>query len=478
MAPGFEEGASSRFGRLIEIECMSCHNGLPEFVMNSQNKYLSVKTGIDCERCHGPGSLHVKEKMAGNIVDTSKGPDYTIVNPRRLSTELQNNICQRCHLQGIAVLNDGKTFFDFRPGMMLNEVMNVFMPQYEGARDKMIMASHVERMKKSPCYVNSGKMSCITCHDPHVSVKFTPNSQYINACMKCHGRQDKVQCTEAPSVRAKKNDNCITCHMPRQGSIDIPHVAVTDHYIRKRPLMDTLEKKITAFLGLQCFNNDTVGAITKARGYMEFFERYNPNKGLIDSALYYLSQQPDIESSEKQNRDYIRAYFLLGDYAKVIEYGSALKPAQIQDAWAAYRIGESYFQSRQPDKALPWYKRATDTWQYSLDFQNKYGTCLLALGRLQEAQKVFDFILNENPSYQSAHTNLGYVYMQLGNSTMAYDHLLKAQKLGPDHEQTLINLAVWYHSSGQDDKAKKTLQHLVKKHPENQQAKAMLLDLE
>ncbi|MCD6063116.1 MAG: hypothetical protein K0R82_1027, partial [Flavipsychrobacter sp.] len=153
LAPGFENGTNTRFSRLIESECMTCHNGLPEFVPNSQNKYVSLKRGIDCERCHGPGELHVKEKRAGNIVDTSKSPDYTIVNPRRLSTELQNNICQRCHLQGIAVLNDGKNFFDFRPGMHLSEVMNVFMPQYEGAQDKMIMASHVERMKKSACYV-------------------------------------------------------------------------------------------------------------------------------------------------------------------------------------------------------------------------------------------------------------------------------------------------------------------------------------
>src|ERR1035437_2309185 len=48
LAPGFEKGASSRFQRLIEIECMSCHNGYPEFVTNSENKYVSVKTGIDC----------------------------------------------------------------------------------------------------------------------------------------------------------------------------------------------------------------------------------------------------------------------------------------------------------------------------------------------------------------------------------------------------------------------------------------------
>jgi hypothetical protein len=226
LAPGFENGASSRFSRLIESECMTCHNGYPEFVPNSQNKYISLKTGIDCERCHGPGSLHVAEKQAGKIVDTSKGPDYSIVNPRRLSTELQNNICQRCHLQGIAVLNDDKTFFDFRPGMQLREVMNVFMPQYEGAEDKMIMASHVERMKKSPCYVSSGKMSCITCHDPHVSVKFTPRRKYLDACGGCHGGAGQTTCTEAPAVRAQKNDDCVTCHMPRNGRSLYPSSAL------------------------------------------------------------------------------------------------------------------------------------------------------------------------------------------------------------------------------------------------------------
>ncbi len=477
LAPGFEKGASSRFSRMIEIECMSCHNGYPDFVDNSQNKFVSVKTGIDCERCHGPGSLHVAAKESGDIVDTSKGPDYTIVNPRRLPTELQNNVCQRCHLQGIAVLNDNKTFFDFRPGMHLSEVMNVFMPEYEGARDKMIMASHVERMKKSRCYVESGKMSCITCHNPHISVKFTPREHFINACMNCHGGAKQQQCTEKAEVRAAKGNDCITCHMPHNGSIDIPHVAVTDHYIRKRPLTDTAEKKITAFLGLKCFNNKHVDAITEARGYMEFYERYNQNKGLLDSALFYLNKQPDAEAKNEQNRDYIRVYYLLDDFTKVAGYATQLQPTAINDAWTAYRVGEAYFSMQQFDKALPWYKRATEIWKYSLDFQNKYGTCLLALNRLEDAKKVFEFIVNENPDYQSANTNLGFLYMQEGNNTMAYNYLRHANELDPDHEQTLINLAVYYHNNQQSDKAKKCLEHLLKKHPGNAQAKAMLADL-
>lgn len=477
LAPGFEKGASSRFTRLIESECMTCHNGYPDFVKTSQNKYVTIKTGIDCERCHGPGGLHVKEKMAGNIVDTSKGPDYTIVNPRRLSTELQNNICQRCHLQGIAVLNDGKTFFDFRPGMHLSEVMNVFMPQYEGAQDKMIMASHVERMKKSDCYVSSGKMSCITCHNPHVSVKFTQHSQYINACNSCHGA-GKQQCTEKEAVRNAKGNDCITCHMPRNGSIDIPHVAVTDHYIRKRSLDDATKSKITAFLGLKSFNNDSPDAITTARAFMEFFERYNPNKGLIDSALKYLNKEQSREASEKQNRDYIRAYFLLNDFGRVVQYAASLKPESITDAWASYRIGESYSNTQQADKALAWYQRAVAIWPQSLDFQNKYGNCLLTLNKVKEAQDVFMYILKENPDYLSANVNLGFLYMQQGNKTMSYDYLMRALKLNPDYEQTLINLAVWHHNNGNDGNAKKYLLHLLKKHPQNEQAKAMLADIQ
>jgi len=485
LAPGFEKGSNTRFKRLIEIECMSCHNGYPDFVANSENKYISVKTGIDCERCHGPGSLHVQEKQAGNIVDTSKTPDYSIVNPRRLSTELQNNVCQRCHLQGIAVLNDGKTFFDFHPGMKLSEVMNVFMPEYEGAQDKMIMAAHVERMKKSRCYIESGKMSCITCHNPHVSVKFTPRTQYINACMSCHrdnksqNPKSKIQteCTENPQVRAAKNNDCITCHMPHNGSIDIPHVAVTDHFIRKRPFEDTMQKKITAFLGMKCFNNDHVDAITIARGYIEFYERYAPSKPLLDSALLYLDKQKDVEAAQKQSRDYIRLYYLLEDYGKVVQYAAGLQQSAINDAWTAYRVGEAYYQLHQPVQALPWYKRATEIWKYSLDFESKYGICLLSLGKMQDAMTVFNFILNENPDYVSANTNLGYIYMQQGNSTMAYSYLVHANELDPDYEQNLINLAVWYHSDKQLGKAKKCLEHLLKKHPNNEQAKAMLLNL-
>ncbi|HTL82895.1 MAG TPA: multiheme c-type cytochrome, partial [Bacteroidia bacterium] len=68
LPPGFENGFNSRFTRQIGLECMSCHNSLPGFVEGSENKYDSIPNGIGCERCHGPGSIHVAMKEAGNIV--------------------------------------------------------------------------------------------------------------------------------------------------------------------------------------------------------------------------------------------------------------------------------------------------------------------------------------------------------------------------------------------------------------------------
>ena len=154
-----------------------------------------------------------------------------------------------------------------------------------------------------------------------------------------------------------------------------------------------------------------------------------------------------------------------------------LNPEQINDAWAAYRVGESYYQLGQADKAVIWYSRAVAIWPYALDFQNKYGNCLLEVNNVADAFRTFKFILEQNPKYASAHTNLGFLYMQDGNNTMAYDHLTKALNYDPDSRQAMVNMAVWYHANNRDADAKKLLERLVKKYPNDEQAKAMLLDL-
>ena len=57
--------------------------------------------------------------------------DYSIVNPSKLPLDLQFDICQRCHLQGTAILHQGKSFTDFKPGEHLEEIMDVYLPRFE-----------------------------------------------------------------------------------------------------------------------------------------------------------------------------------------------------------------------------------------------------------------------------------------------------------------------------------------------------------
>jgi Flp pilus assembly protein TadD len=473
LAPGFEKGMNTRFERKIELECITCHNGNPGFVDGSLNKFTNVPLGIDCERCHGPGSLHVTDKQNGNIIDTSKFTDYTIVNPKKLSTEEQNNLCQRCHLQGIAVLNDGKSFLDFLPSNKLSKTMNVFMPTYGGNNKKMIMASHVERMKMSKCFVTSEKMSCITCHNPHVSVKFTPKEQYLNACKSCHSGTDP--CKEKSEIRLAKKDNCIECHMPKNGSIDIPHVAVTDHFIRRRSEVEN-KNEIAKFLGMKCYNNDAVDARSKARAFLEFYERYEPNKFLLDSAVQYL-KKAKVNIEYDADNDLIRTYFLSNNYDKIVALTKETKAENLNDAWASYRIGEAYLSKKNISRSIEFLKRAVALKPLALDFQNKLGLAYLDQHNLDAAKNRFLYILNENPKYAEAIGNLGFVAMEENNLSLAKMYLQKSIALNPDHVQNLINLAVVYHKLNTNQFIKPLLLHALKLEPNNMQVQAMLGDL-
>ena len=471
LAPGYEDDNNIRFSRKIQTECITCHNGYPEHIEGSLNKYAEVKQGIDCERCHGPGSIHIAEKKIGKIIDTSKGPDYSIVNPKRLTTAQQNNLCQRCHLQGIAVLNEGKNFFDFLPTQELKNTMSVFMPSFSGSQKHMIMASHVERMKMSNCYVNSGKMSCITCHNPHISVKATPKEQYNKACNSCHSSSSK--CTETMDKRKEKNDNCSACHMAKNESIDIPHVAVTDHFIRRTPKIEN-EEAIRKFIGLTSYNNDNPSNRIKAKAFLEFYERYEPNPLLLDTALTYLSK------SDKRPVDYdlIRTYFLKEDYQKVIELIANKKPNAIQDAWTAYRIGESYYKKGNFKEATQFLEQSVQLMPLGLDFRMKLANALIQNKNLSAAKIELSFILKENSKYDEAHKAIGYIYLNENKFKASISSTQKAIALNPNNEQAYINLAVANYKLQRLDKVRKILLKANRLYPANKQIEAMLLDIQ
>jgi hypothetical protein len=234
LSPGYEFGDYG-FDRLATAQCLACHSGRPQPVPNRSGLYENPpfeELAVGCENCHGPGQLHVEERSKGEPVQGTV--DRTIVNPADLPGWLANNICMVCHESGdVRVLQPGKTILDFRPGTPLDRTVAIFsVPFTPESPPKSPLLQQYVQMVLSRCYLGSGgKMSCITCHDPH----FEPTAAeapayYRKKCLACHTEQS---CPVALAVRLRQSppDDCAGCHMPRQSLETISHAALTNHRI-------------------------------------------------------------------------------------------------------------------------------------------------------------------------------------------------------------------------------------------------------
>lgn len=485
LPPGFENGRNIRFNRAIEYECMSCHNALPQLAPGSVNRYTSIPDGIDCERCHGPGEAHIHQKMQGIFVDTSTQIDYSIVNPRKLSWERQIDLCQRCHLQGNAVLKPGKKFSDFRPGMRLNKFVEVFSPMYEGAENEFIMASHAQRLQQSKCFLASNKhvnkekgknfatlnLTCITCHNPHVSVKNSSSQQFNAACLKCHQTDD---CNEKPENLQKFNSNCVQCHMPKSGSSDIPHVNVHDHKIRI-PVDENKLNRVKKFAGLYCVNSAEVSNQTRAAAFINYYEKFEGEALSLDSATYLLGQS---EPNEANLNLRIHAAYLKEDWAEIVRLSQKIQATKSQDAWLCYRIGQSYQNLQQFESAKPWYQQCLLLAPDNLDYQNKFGVLFVQMTLYKEAIDCFKHSLALQPKQEDAWVNLGFAYLNAKNFQEAKKCYDRALQLNPDHQQARLNRAAWYHLKGMKNEALLDLKHILLSQPNQEEVLALIRQIQ
>ena len=245
VSPGFDLGGATQ--RPTISNCLFCHVQEHKALDNAINRYelpLSpTQLSIGCERCHGPGELHVKERtegleksIANKIAETQskEAIDTSIVNPKHLSTDLQLSICAQCHLAGKArVVRQNREESEFRPGMPLELFVNAYVA-HPDAKFKNKAVGHFDQMLQSQCRLPDGtKLLCTTCHDPHE--KFAPEEaerKYLQDCKSCH--QDR-QCSAPSELREKQQDHCIRCHMPTNSNTNIAHTSLTDHRILRDP---------------------------------------------------------------------------------------------------------------------------------------------------------------------------------------------------------------------------------------------------
>ncbi len=445
LPPGFENGNNSRFNRKIGLECMSCHNAMPQLVEASENQYNELPHGINCERCHGPGQLHVQEMKKGNTVDVNKKVDYTIVNPGKLSWQRQIDVCQRCHLQGNAVLKPNKSFSSFKPGMVLSETFDQFSPEYEDGED-FVMAAHAERFQKSKCFISSNKSSlnsentklaftCISCHNPHVSVRKTNTIQFNKTCISCH--QEK-KCTESLAKRNKQNDNCVACHMPISGTADIPHVSVHDHYIRKPNNLPV--KKPSKLKGLRCITSNSPDVNTVTEAYVSYFEKFEANPFYLNKAKEN-SKNLDVKN-QFHVQTLIHLYYLSEDYKSIVNLSNNYSGEL--DAWSNYRIAKAFEKLNNLLKAESFLAKAIEQNNKSLDFILQYAVLEIKLNKWKQAESL---LLNYNKLYSKSAevwAYIGLVRLKENRLSEAKSNFLQSLKLDPDQAIALQNLSQIY----------------------------------
>jgi Tfp pilus assembly protein PilF len=474
--PGFA-GSGRRFDRLIGDECISCHNGQPDFIPFSGNRYRHVPHGIGCEKCHGPGKYHVDEMEAGRLVDTTRFIDYSIVTPGRLPADLEFDVCQRCHLQGTAYTIEGSSFLDYRPGLKLGDMIKVFQPRYADSLDQFIMASHPDRMRMSECYQAANlpesayePMTCVTCHDPHVGIDSVATPDPYNVvCQSCHTPERQNTCTENEEVRRASDDNCWSCHMPVSGSKDIPHVTITDHYIRvPEPDRSTSTSDDNDFYSLASLTDLSPSARVMAEGYLTHYEQFEHRSYFLDSAAVFMDRALQVASEEELVRPLVRLWFLQGEYEKASDLGRRLTADSLSDAWTLYRVGESAAKLGNIRQAIRFYERAVEEATAHLQFRNKLAAAYTTDRQLDRALDLFNDVLNDNPKYGEAYNNRGFVLVLLGDIDGAQTDFEAALALDPDLEPALANLASLHANMNRFDEARAYLERLIRMDPENQ----------
>jgi hypothetical protein len=179
--------------------CFNCHStGVPQSV--SGPDLNGMLPGVQCERCHGPGSTHIQAAENGAPAEfISK----QVVNPGRFPAKALIQICGQCHR--LPEPDEGD-----RPE--LGNPVNVrFAPV---------------GLLASRCFQGSVAISCVTCHDPHQDARPRTDLFYTRRCLDCHRNDHKP----VRACERREGKNCLPCHM-KQASLG-PYLRFTDHRIR------------------------------------------------------------------------------------------------------------------------------------------------------------------------------------------------------------------------------------------------------
>src|SRR5262245_53605144 len=203
-------------------DCVGCHvSGEEKNFAAVTRAYATRWTdfGTSCERCHGPGKLHVAQYARPQ--QGHAPADRLIVKATRLDPATSTMVCAQCHSLRTVINPDytaGSDYYDFfNPRLEYDPGTDRELPYWPDGRPRRFSNDAIG-LWQSACF-RRGNATCTTCHrDPH-EPNIERNAQLAPAnnalCTQCHqaiGSQLTAHTRHAPS---SAGSSCVECHMPK-----------------------------------------------------------------------------------------------------------------------------------------------------------------------------------------------------------------------------------------------------------------------
>ncbi len=225
----------------VAAVCADCHeervSSFAGSVHGRAYAHRADMTTASCESCHGDATAHIEA-----------GDGTNIVVPNRLSAAAAAELCMTCHQEneaqahwkgsthqrrGVTCTDCHTLHAEESPDSMVNAAMRT-ETCYECHQD---VRSEMRKISHHP--VREGKMTCLSCHDPHGTLtKANLRAGSVNElCYDCHTEKRGPFLWEHAPVR----ESCLNCHTPHGSnhlklqSTSVPYLCQQCHSNTRHP---------------------------------------------------------------------------------------------------------------------------------------------------------------------------------------------------------------------------------------------------